>query len=158
MTGAELAPLLSQYHAALEAQIALLRHLRELSARQRDRTCGHDEPERLLEIVDERDRVMATLVSLESDIQPVRQALADGREHVRHLPAFRELVELHRQAAELVEDVVRTDEQSRLALRDAELARRSAAESLQRSESTLAAYRRVVLPGVAAATLVNRKG
>jgi hypothetical protein len=88
----------------------------------------------------------------------VRHTLAGAREQLAHLPAFREVVELHRQAVALVEEVVRTDDQSRIALRDAELARRSAADSLERSESTLAAYRRVVMPSVAAATLVNRKG
>lgn len=158
MTVVELAPLLTQYQAALEAQISMLRHLLELSARQRDRAHARNPTDLLHDIMDERERVMATLVALESEIMPVRHTLAGAREQLAHLPEFREVVELHRQAVALVEEVVRTDDQSRIALRDAELARRSAADSLERSESTLAAYRRVVMPSVAAATLVNRKG
>lgn len=158
MTAADAAPLLTQYRAALEAQISMLRHLLELSARQRDRVHARNPTDLLNGIVDERERVMAALVSLESEIMPVRHTLAAAREQLAHLTEFRELVELHRQAVQLVEEVVRTDDQSRLALREAELARRAAAESLERSESTLAAYRRVVMPSVAAATLLNRKG
>ena len=158
MTLAELLPLLSQYRAALEAQIAMLEHLRELATRERDRAHSQQASDRLLDVMDERDRVMTTLVALESEIMPVRHRLADARERLTHLSEYRDVVELHRKALVLVEEVVRTDDQSRSALREAELARRSAAETLERSESTLAAYRRVVMPAVASATLLNRKG
>ena len=157
MISTELAALLAQYRAALDAQLAILRQLRELSVRERDGAHAHS-PAELIDIVDARERVMAALVALESDIMPVRQALAAARHQLTSSETFHEVVALHRQAVELVEEVVRTDEQSRTALRQAERARRAAAESLERSESTLAAYRRVVLPEVAAATLVNRRG
>jgi hypothetical protein len=101
---------------------------------------------------------MGILVALESDLTPVRQKLARSRDQLAHLTEYREVVELHRQALELVEDVVRNDEHSQHALREAERARRLAVDTLERGESTLAAYRRVVMPTVAAATLVNRKG
>jgi hypothetical protein len=43
-------------------------------------------------------------------------------------------------------------------LREGELARRFAQDTLDQGETTLAAYRRVVNPPLANATLVNRKG
>ena|SRR5687767_2318597 len=50
------------------------------------------------------------------------------------------------------------DRDSVEALKEAEQARRVAAQSIQQGESTLAAYRRVVSPGLTPATLVNRRG
>ena len=110
------------------------------------------------QVIDERDRLMTTLVALESELTPIRQTLATARDQLSHLVEYREVVELHRRGLQLVEEVVRNDEDSRNALREAELLRRTTAEALERSESTLAAYRRVVMPTAAAATLVNRKG
>jgi hypothetical protein len=155
MTLTELAPLLTQYRAALEAQIALLRQLGALA----DRGCeAARQTDDLNAVTDERERVMTILVRLESEILPVRRTLAAARDQLGHLREFREIVELHREAAALVEAVVRTDDRSRQALRDAELARRAAADDVEKTSSTLAAYRRVVMPSVASATLVNRRG
>ena len=50
------------------------------------------------------------------------------------------------------------DRDSVEALKEAEQARRVAAQSIEQGESTLAAYRRVVSPGLTPATLVNRRG
>ncbi len=44
------------------------------------------------------------------------------------------------------------------ALANAELARRSAVAGLEKGETTLAAYRRVLAPPVASATLLKRRG
>jgi hypothetical protein len=158
MTLADLSTLLSQYRAAVEAQIGLLEQLRVLAQRSRDHAEVPATPDAVLQVVDERDQLMTTLVALESDLMPLRQTLAQSRNQLAHLEEYREVVDLHRRGLELVEEVVRNDEHSRTALRKAELARRAAAESLERSESTLAAYRRVVMPTASAATLVNRKG
>jgi hypothetical protein len=54
--------------------------------------------------------------------------------------------------------VLTVDEGSLEALKEAELARRVAAQALEQGESTLAAYRRVVTPTLKSATLVNRRG
>jgi hypothetical protein len=54
--------------------------------------------------------------------------------------------------------IVAADDHSPASLREAELARGLVAESLGKSETTLAAYRRVVTPPLANATLVNRRG
>jgi hypothetical protein len=65
---------------------------------------------------------------------------------------------LHRRASNLVNSILSTDKQSLAALADAELARRSAIASVERSENTLAAYRRVLAPPVGSAGLVDRRG
>ena len=156
MTLDELTPLLAQYRAALDAEIALLQQLQALAAREL--TGVHRPATEIADLVDERERVMSSLVAIEAEIVPVRRALTAEKEQLSHLPDFQQLVTLHRQAAALVQDVILADNQSREALHDAELARRVAVESMERSESTLAAYRRVVLPSVAAPALVNRKG
>jgi hypothetical protein len=152
-----LLPLIVQYRAGLEAEIALLRQLSALAARERE-VAGSDSLTSLDEISDARDRVMANLVAVESQMRPVRQALAAARDALRGVEAFEELRVMHEQAAALAEDIVAIDDHSRAALRDAELARRFAAESLERGESTLAAYRRVVAPSLSQATLLNRRG
>jgi hypothetical protein len=44
------------------------------------------------------------------------------------------------------------------ALQDAELARRAAMAIVERGETTLAAYGKVIAPPVSSATLLNRRG
>jgi chromosome segregation ATPase len=158
MTLADLSTLLTQYRAAVEAQIGMLEQLRELARRGREHADAPRSAEAVHQVIDERDQLMTTLVALESELMPLRQTLARTRDQLSHLTEYREVVELHRRGLELVEEVVRNDEHCRNALRQAELARRSAADALDRSESTLAAYRRVVVPSVASPALVNRKG
>jgi hypothetical protein len=153
----ELLPLIVQYRAGLEAEIALLRQLSALAARERETTAS-GELGPLDDITDARDRVMASLVSIESQLRPVRQTLAAARDRLRGVEAFDELRVLHDQAATLAEHIVSTDDHTRASLRDAELARRFASESLEKGESTLAAYRRVVAPELSQSALVDRKG
>src|SRR5689334_22009122 len=132
MTLEELTPLLAQYRAALDAEIALLQHLRALAARE---LAGMQRrPTDIADLVDERERVMQSLVAIEAEILPVRRTLTAEKEQLAHLAEFRQLVELHRQAAALVEAVILTDDHSREALRDAELTRRVAVESMEKSE------------------------
>jgi hypothetical protein len=157
MTVTALLPMLVEYRAGLEAELALLRQLAALSAREREQTVGQRLDD-LDQITDARERVMATLVSIESQLRPIRQALVESREQLLGLPEFHQVVALHREAAALAESVVAADGESLAALREAELARRLAADALEKSESTLAAYRRVVMPDLASATLVNRQG
>ena len=152
----ELARLLIDYRAGLEAEIALLRHLAGLAVKERELTEAR-RLDALDEITDARDRVMTTLVTLEAQLKPLREVLR-AREDVPHLQEFDGLAALHAEAAALAAHIVATDAHSIAALQEAELARRFAAESLEKGESTLAAYRRVVMPSLASATLVNRRG
>ena len=148
--------LMTEYRAGLEAEIALLRHLATLATRERE-VAESGRLDALDDVIDARDQVMAALVSLEAGIRPIRHALRDPGELV-HLREFRELTALHEEAAALAEEILASDAHSLQCLREAELARRFAAESLEKGESTLAAYRRVVMPALASATLVNRRG
>jgi hypothetical protein len=157
MTIAELSPLLEQYRAGLEGEMSLLRRLEMLSIEQRDASQS-GEFARITTITDDRDRVMATLVTLEAELKPIRLRLFEAREKLQDVTEFRDVVTLHRQAAELVSGVLAVDAGSLDALKEAELARRTAAQALEQGESTLAAYRRVVSPSLKSAALVNRRG
>jgi hypothetical protein len=148
---------IADYRAGLEAQIALLRHLMALSAREREVTASGGLGA-LDEITDAREQVMATLAALEAQQNPIRRALRDRRETVAHLPEFRELSFLHQEAGALADEILAADNESLTSLREAEIARRCAAESIDKGESTLAAYRRVVMPFPAGAKIVNRRG
>ena len=153
----DLLPLVTQYRAGLEAEIVLLHRLATLAEREREVTASGS----LLalgEISDARDAVMASLVAVEAELTPVRKALVTTRQRLAGSDAFEELTALHKEAATLADTIVRADEHSMASLREAELARRFAQESIDQGESTLAAYRRVVNPPLAHATLVNRRG
>ena len=157
MTSLELLPLVEQYRAGLDAELMLLHRLQAIAVDQR-RASETDSTTDMQASLDHRDRVMATLVTVEHELKGVRQQLLKFREHLSDMPAFQEIVALHRQAAELVADIVAVDEDSVQALKNAEHARHLAAQTLEQGESTLAAYRRVVKPTLASATLVNRRG
>jgi len=150
-------PAVAEYRAGLEAEIAMLHQLAALAEREREMTAAAA-LSALDSISDARDRIMANLVAVESQLKPIRRRLLESIAVVRTLDGFRELAALHREAAELAAQIVAADDQSLASLREAELARRFAAESLGKSETTLAAYRRVVTPPLANATLVNRRG
>jgi hypothetical protein len=157
VTHTELVALVEQYRAGLEAELMLLHRLQALSIEQR-RASQTGSTAEFQDIVDQRDRIMNTLVTVEHELKSVRHHLAAGREWLADLPVFQDVVSRHKEAADLVADIIAVDRDSLDALNDAEDARRLAAQSLEQGESTLAAYRRVVSPGLASATLVNRKG
>jgi hypothetical protein len=156
MTPAELGHALQEYRAGLEAELALLHQLERVS------TAGVD-PRQSDDLTstaraDERERLMASLVSLEHQLRPLREALAPHRDSLRALPLFGPVAALHHEAGDLVARILAADSRSLEALRAAELARRSAATSVERGEATLAAYRRVVAPHHDGARIVNRRG
>jgi hypothetical protein len=109
-------------------------------------------------IADTRDSLMRSLVTIEDGLRPIRQALADHRDLASRIAGYDDVVRRHREAAQLVTAILATDQQSIGALADAELARRSAVASLERGETTLAAYRRVLSPPIASASLVDKIG
>lgn len=157
MTPRDLTPLIEQYRAGLDAELMLLHRLQAISVDQR-RATETGSVTGMQASIDDRDRVMATLVTVEHQLKSVRQQLVVFREYLANMPAFQEIVVLHRQAADLVADIVAVDQDSVQALKNAEQARHVAAQALEQGESTLAAYRRVVTPTLASATLVNRRG
>lgn len=153
----DLLPFIAQYRAGLEAEIVVLRRLATLAAREREVVTNGPLAD-LHDVIDQRDRLMASLVAIESQLRPTRDALAEARHQLQHLAPFQELASLHDEATSLAREIIASDDHSRTALHQAELARRFAAESLEKGETTLAAYRRVVTPLLANATLVNRRG
>jgi hypothetical protein len=153
----ELPQLVSQYRAGLEAEIALLHRLEDLATKQREASEAGDLTA-LGAVSDERDRVMAGLVRIEHELKPVRTILVEHRRALERIPELQQVAALHRSAASLIEGIATVDRNSIEALKQAEQARQFAAQALEQGESTLAAYRRVVAPPVAGASLVNRKG
>ena len=157
MTDGELRDGLAEYRAGLEAQIGLLEQLVQVSARQRGESARRDF-EGLGAAGAERDRLTQALVTIENGLKDLRVRLTASRDRTVMLPGYREVVALRQQAAALVARILATDEESIQALADAELARRAAVASLEQGETTLAAYRRVLSPTLAQASLLDRRG
>jgi hypothetical protein len=157
MTEDDVRRLLAQYRAGIEAELQLLRQLAEVAAQQRA-TSDQGDFDAFSAVADARDRIMRGLVTIEDNLRGVRQELTANRELAMTVPGFEEVALRHREAAQLVNEILSTDQQSMSALADAELARRSAVVGLERGETTLAAYRRVLTPPVASARLVDKRG
>lgn len=157
MTEAELRDGLAQFRAGLEAEIGLLEQLVQVSARQRGESARRDF-DRLGVAGAERDRLTQALVAIENGLTELRGRLAVHRDRTMSLPGYADVVALRQQASALVARILATDEESIQALADAELARRAAVASLEQGETTLAAYRRVLTPALAQASLVDRRG
>jgi hypothetical protein len=153
----EIARLVGEYSAGLEAELHLLHRLEQVASEQH---AGSRQGEfvRFGDAADERDKVMWNLVRLEEHLRVVRHALAEHPELTAEVPGFDDVVAKHRDAVALVNRILATDQASLSALADAELARRSAVAGLERGETTLAAYRRVLAPPVGAPTLLNKRG
>jgi hypothetical protein len=157
MSDAELLDALDQYRAGLEAEIALLRQLHTVAGRQREGTATRDFAQFAAES-DARDRLTRSLVNIEQGLRAIRDSLISGRADLVDLPAYQEVMTLRQTAAEVVASILATDKDSMKALADAEVARRAAVSSLDRGETTLAAYRKVIAPPVCGATLFDRRG
>jgi hypothetical protein len=155
MTHPDLAALLDQYCMGLEAEIALLKRLEQVAARQRAVSSSEDLAG-FTGIADERDRLMAGLVAIEQEVRALRDRLTPVQDDVRELPAFEVAVHLHRAAVGMVANILQTDQGSLQALAEAESARRAAARALENGETTLAAYRRLAATPPHA-TLVSKK-
>jgi hypothetical protein len=152
----EIAAVLGQYRAGLEAEIRLLTRLETAAARQHAASQLSDFLQ-LESAADERDRLMAGLVSIEQELRTARQTLAAVRDQLAGQPEFEETVHLHRAAVAMVKRILGTDQDSMAALAIAEAARRAAARALEQGEVTLEAYRRMAATPPPA-TLVNRRG
>ena len=157
MTVDELTRLLEQYRAGIDAELTLLHQLAEISRQQRHVTQVADFVA-FRNVADSRDGIMRSLVTIEEELRSVRQTLMEHREIASQIAGYEEVERRHREAAHLVALILATDQQSMAALANAELARRSAVAGLERGETTLAAYRRVLSPPVASAKLVDKLG
>jgi hypothetical protein len=151
------AQLLGQYRAGLEAQIALLRQLESVASRQRTVSESRDF-ERLAVESDRRDSLTRSLVEIEQELAAGLRAMGASPQTVMRLEGMAEVVALRRTTANLVARILATDQLSLQSLANAELARRSALASLERGETTLAAYRKILAPPVASAAFFDRRG
>ncbi|MGE0039804.1 MAG: hypothetical protein AB7H88_00700 [Vicinamibacterales bacterium] len=142
---APLADDLTTYAAGLDAVLELLGRLRRLAGAQHAASEARDFA-RFKQVADERDEVTAALVTLEADLAPMRARLGARQQETSRLPIYATLVERHRAARVIIDETLATDEATVAALRDAEAARRAAAQVLETSEQTLSAYRRVISP------------
>ena len=107
---------------------------------------------------DVRDRLTRTLVTIEKGVREVREALNASKITLNRFEVYQQVVALRHTAAQLVQRILKIDHDSMKSLGDAELARRAALASLERGETTLAAYRRVIAPPVSSAALFDRRG
>ena len=157
MSAADIRQLVVAYRPGLEAEMTVLRQLQRLALAQAEATDAND-LERLVTVADERERLMAALVEIEHELRPIRRRLADQLDQAADVEGFRDVVDLHRAAADLVSTILRSDQETVRALKDAEVARRFLAQTLETGETTLAAYRRVLAPRLAGSALLNRRG
>ena len=142
MTIVDLGRLIAKYRAGLQAELRLLEQLIRISARQRlDTQIGNLEA--FSAAADERDAIMLRLVMVEDRLRLVRQTLTDHRLLVASMAGFDEVARLDREATKMVNRILATDKDSMTAVADTELKRQVAA-TLERGESTLAAYRRAL--------------
>jgi hypothetical protein len=156
MTEVDLAALIAQYRAGLEAEISLLHQLEGLAERQRT-TSEESNLEGLRRASDEREEVMSSLIGIEQGLAEVRRTLSTWRDQARGLGGYSETVTLHRTASELANRILAMDQESLQALAKAEMARRATAQALDHGEATLAGYRRA-LTSPAGAHLISRRG
>jgi hypothetical protein len=156
MDKAQLATVIDQYAAGLEAEIVILRRIEGAAARQREASAAGDLTA-FHHFTDERDSLMASLVNVESQVKELRRTLSECRKEVQILQRYRDAVELHQQAMALVEQILKTDGESTEALAQAELVRRDTARALEQGETTLSAYRRV-MTAKGGGALVDRRG
>jgi hypothetical protein len=149
--------MLAQYRAGLEAQIALLRQLETVACDQRTVSESRDF-ERLAIESDRRDSLTRSLVAIEHGLAAGFVVLGASRQSVSRLEGLSEVIALRRTIANLIARILTTDQLSLQSLANAELARRSALASLERGETTLAAYRKILAPPVSSAAFFDRLG
>lgn len=157
MTPGDAAELIEQYRTGLESELALLRQLHAVADRQRGSAESRDF-ERLSTESDQRDSVMGALAAVEELLGEVRRRLSADKRLATSLPGWAAVVRLRHAAAQLVELVLSVDHAALTSLADAETVRRAALAGLEKGETTLAAYLRVLTPPVEHAALVDRRG
>ncbi len=144
MHDSALAAFIEQYRAGLEAELAILRRLQRVANSQHEASDSHD-IESLNIASNERERLMTALLSIEEPLRPIRLALSQARARARELPGYETALEMHSEALALVSAILKMDEESVEALASAERIRRDTARAVEQGETTLAAYRRVVI-------------
>ena len=151
------AEVVAAYTAGLEAQLALLRQVETLAAEQRA-TWLRDELLPLGSLATRRAALMHELAAVEARIAPLLYRLRTDLERALRTPGY-DAAEARRQETRTA--IFRLMAADRKFLTDLETSldtRRREAHALDTGNATLAAYRRVVVPAVASAHLVDQRG
>jgi len=157
-TRREIGDALAQYRAGLEACLVLLRRLEAVAEQQRLRSDARDY-QTLAAEGETRQQLTHALLAIEPGLRDARTLLQGvDPAQLDAEPNYRLVTTLRAQVRELIDAIQAVDAASLRSLADAELARRSALASLEAGEHTLAAYRRVLVPDVGHASLVDRRG
>jgi hypothetical protein len=154
--GGDAAQMLAQYHAGLEAQIALLRQIEAVASRQQTLSASRDF-ERLAIENQRRDRLTWSLIEIGEALAPVLRAMGASGQGA-WVEGSSEIVALRRTTANLIARILATDELSLQSLADVELAHRSALAGIERGETTLAAYRKILMPPESSTASFDRVG
>ena len=154
---ADLATTLADYRTGLDAELALLAQLLDLATRQRALP-DTATPDDLTSLALERQRLLATLASLEAQVLPLRQQLAAQVTTVRQLAGYAGISERHQRAQALLTTIGQLDDESLAVLERAGRDRQAAALSLETGEATLAAYRRILQQPQAPAGFFTQRG
>lgn len=157
MTPRETDDLLDQYRVGLEAELTLLRQIVVLAGQQRVATGARDF-ERFARESDARDHATRALTTIEDRLTHVRRVLDADRAQTMSARRWPEIVRLRTDASAMAAEILTTDRQSLQALADSEVVRRTALAGLEKGETTLAAYRRVLAPPISPAALVDTRG
>ena len=157
MNDIALLPLIAQYRTALQAQVTLLHEIEALARDQFAASTARDFGQ-LATATARRNELTSTLSAIEDGLHAVRRSLDASRADVERLPAFSAVADLRKTAAELLAQILSTDQESMKLLADVELARRIALAAFDHGEATLAAYRKVLAPPLATTSLLNRLG
>jgi len=152
-----LASLVDEYEAGLEAELRLLGDLALIAGRQQEGSRAQDF-EAFRRESELREHLTHSLLAIEERLKPVRETLAQNRQHTATLPNYQRMSMRHREAQDAVARILGTDRESFRVMAEAELARRAALAGLEQGEQTLAAYRKVLAPPAAAPSLVNKRG
>lgn len=153
----ELSAVLADYGAGLDAALRLLTQLETLSARQQALPHPPD-PDDLQALVSERQRLLDGLLTLETQLRPLREHIAGHLEQARQVAGFQVVAERHRMVAAAVGRIMALDQQSLDALQQTDARRRVDAQTVETAGATLAAYRRVLEGPQGSAGLVDQRG
>jgi hypothetical protein len=157
VTHEDLALALEEFRKGLETELVLLRQLQIVATQQREVSAARDF-DKFKIVSDERDRLMRSLLAIEDGLAGDRELLTRQRDRASVLPVYGTILALRQASSDLVNEILTIDRAAMQVLADADVARRAALASLERGESTLAAYRRVLAPPVKNAGLVNTRG
>ena len=148
---------ISAFAAGVQQEIGLLEQLQITAGEQRLAGEARDF-DRFQAVSSERDRLTRALLDIESGLADTRLRVMPVLESDALDPGHLEVLTLCRRSDALVADILRCDREAMKTLADAEVARRAALNSLEKGETTLAAYRRVLTTTETHAGMLDQRG